>query len=227
MSAGRVAYDDRILAQPGRDGERRFGRLRLGRHGVEAGSEAYPLSGGIGLRLREPALGDGPLPPLRHRGERRLAAGRIDLHEFHLVPGAGRHVRDADTHRAGPDHYEPFSHGADSALRQLGTFRRRTGSPESTCAPTVIAAPHPPRGVRMSDTVETRGDDRVELAVGDTNKDGKPDLWVVDTDGDGKPDVFQFDTDGDGEVNITVVDRSQDGTPDEVVDGDGGLPPQT
>jgi hypothetical protein len=57
----------------------------------------------------------------------------------------------------------------------------------------------------MSDTVETRGDDRVELAVGDTNQDGKPDLWVVDTDGDGKPDVFQFDTDGDGEVNITVA----------------------
>jgi alkanesulfonate monooxygenase SsuD/methylene tetrahydromethanopterin reductase-like flavin-dependent oxidoreductase (luciferase family) len=71
----------------------------------------------------------------------------------------------------------------------------------------------------MSDTVETRGDDRVDVVVGDTNKDGKADLWAADTDGDGKPDLFQFDTDGDGKVDITMVDTTQDGTPDQVVDG--------
>src|SRR5882757_2404647 len=98
-------------------------------------------------------------------------------------------------------------------------------SRESTDAPTVNRVSHPPRGVRMSDSVETRGDDRIELATGDTNKDGKPDLWIVDTDGDGKADLFQFDTDGDGKVDITIVDRDQDGNPDEIVNGDGGLPP--
>jgi hypothetical protein len=79
----------------------------------------------------------------------------------------------------------------------------------------------------MDDTVETRGDERNELAVGDSNNDGKPDVWIVDTDGDGKADLFQFDTDGDGKVDITIVDRTQDGSPDQVVDGDGGLPPTT
>ena len=59
----------------------------------------------------------------------------------------------------------------------------------------------------MSDTVETRGDDRVELATGDTNKDGKPDVWIVDTDGDGKADLFQFDTDGDGHPVIRGLGR--------------------
>ena len=62
------------------------------------------------------------------------------------------------------------------------------------------------------ETVETRGDDRVDLLASDTTGDGKPDVWVSDTDGDGK-------------VNITMVDLDQDGTPDAVVDGDGGVPP--
>jgi hypothetical protein len=84
----------------------------------------------------------------------------------------------------------------------------------------------PQRGHQMSEPVETRGDDRVDLIVGDTNKDGKPDLWASDTDGDGKADLFQFDTDGDGKVDITIVDRDQDGNPDQVVDGDGGHAPQ-
>jgi hypothetical protein len=74
------------------------------------------------------------------------------------------------------------------------------------------------------ETVETRGDDRVDLIA---TGDGKPDVWVSDTDGDGKADLFQFDTDGDGKVDITMVDLDQDGTPDAVVDGDGGVPPQT
>src|SRR2546430_13613162 len=75
----------------------------------------------------------------------------------------------------------------------------------------------------MSDeTVETRGNERHDLIVGDTNKDGKADLWATDTDGDGKADLFQFDTDGDGKVDITMVDLDQDGTPDKIVDGDGG-----
>jgi hypothetical protein len=76
-----------------------------------------------------------------------------------------------------------------------------------------------------SETVETRGDERIELIVADTNNDGKPDLWVVDTDGDGKADLFQFDHNGDGQVDLTIVDRTQDGQPDEIVKGDGGLPP--
>jgi hypothetical protein len=75
------------------------------------------------------------------------------------------------------------------------------------------------------ETVETRGDDRVDLIATDTTGDGKPDVWVSDTDGDGKPDLFQFDTDGDGKVNVTMVDLDQDGNPDTIVDGDGGLPP--
>ena len=75
------------------------------------------------------------------------------------------------------------------------------------------------------ENVETRGDDRVDLITGDTNKDGKPDLWVSDTDGDGKADLFQFDTDGDGKVDITMVDLDQDGKPDRVVSGDGGPAP--
>jgi hypothetical protein len=83
-------------------------------------------------------------------------------------------------------------------------------------------------GQQMSEsqeTVETRGDERIELLRADTNQDGKTDVWVVDTDGDGKADLFQFDTDGDGKVDITMVDSNEDGTPDEVVDGDGGHPP--
>ena len=64
-----------------------------------------------------------------------------------------------------------------------------------------------------NETVETRGDERVELLVGDTNNDGKPDLWAVDTDGDGKADLFQFDTNGDGKVDITMSDLDQDGNP--------------
>src|SRR3954451_18900609 len=83
------------------------------------------------------------------------------------------------------------------------------------------------KGTGMDETVETRGDERTELAVGDSNNDGRPDVWIVDTDGDGKADLFQFDTDGDGKVDITIVDRTQDGSPDQVVDGDGGLPPTT
>jgi hypothetical protein len=75
------------------------------------------------------------------------------------------------------------------------------------------------------ETVETRGDDRVDLLASDTNGDGKPDVWVSDTDGDGKADLFQFDTDGDGKVDITMVDLDEDGTPDTIVDGDGGHPP--
>ena len=63
-----------------------------------------------------------------------------------------------------------------------------------------------------SETVETRGDERVELLRADTNNDGKTDVWVVDTDGDGKADLFQFDTDGDGKVDITMVDIDEDGT---------------
>jgi hypothetical protein len=77
-----------------------------------------------------------------------------------------------------------------------------------------------------NETVQTRGDDRVDLIVADTNNDGKADLWVADTDGDGKADLFQFDHDGDGQVDLTIVDRDQDGNPDEVVKGDGGLPPE-
>jgi hypothetical protein len=81
----------------------------------------------------------------------------------------------------------------------------------------------------MSDneTVETRGDERIELIVADTNNDGKADLWVVDTDGDGKADLFQFDHTGDGQVDLTIVDRTQDGNPDAVIEGDAGLPPAT
>ncbi|MGI5212388.1 hypothetical protein [Plantactinospora sp. CA-290183] len=77
------------------------------------------------------------------------------------------------------------------------------------------------------ETVDTRGDERIELLRADANQDGKTDVWVVDTDGDGKPDLFQFDTNGDGQVDITMVDRDEDGKPDEVVDGDGGFPPAT
>ena len=55
-----------------------------------------------------------------------------------------------------------------------------------------------------NETVETRGDERIELIVADTNNDGKADLWVVDTDGDGKADLFQFDHDGDGKVDLTI-----------------------
>src|SRR6266498_3834355 len=76
------------------------------------------------------------------------------------------------------------------------------------------------------ETVETRGDDRVDLIATDANGDGKPDVWVADTDGDGKADLFQFDTDGDGKVDVTMVDLDQDGQPDTVVDGDGGIAPE-
>ncbi|BCB80770.1 hypothetical protein GCM10022251_00910 [Phytohabitans flavus] len=75
------------------------------------------------------------------------------------------------------------------------------------------------------ETVDTRGDERVDLLKMDTNKDGKTDLWAADTDGDGKTDLYQFDTDGDGKVNVTMSDLDEDGTPDQVVEGDGGLPP--
>ena len=34
-----------------------------------------------------------------------------------------------------------------------------------------------------------------------------------------------FDRTGDGQVDLTIVDRTQDGNPDEVIKGDGGLPP--
>ena len=83
-----------------------------------------------------------------------------------------------------------------------------------------------PQMTEPQDTVETRGDERVDLLTTDANKDGKPDVWVADTDGDGKADLFQFDTDGDGKVDVTMVDLDQDGNPDTVVDGDGGLPPE-
>ncbi|MBX6355919.1 MAG: hypothetical protein IRZ05_08695 [Micromonosporaceae bacterium] len=76
-----------------------------------------------------------------------------------------------------------------------------------------------------AEPVETRGEQRADLIAADGNKDGKTDLWVSDTDGDGKPDLFQFDTDGDGKVDVTMVDRDQDNNPEQVVDGDGGLPP--
>ena len=70
-----------------------------------------------------------------------------------------------------------------------------------------------PQMTEPQETVETRGDERVDLLKTDANKDGKPDVWVADTDGDGK-------------VDVTMVDLDQDGTPDAVVDGDGGLPPE-
>ena len=69
-------------------------------------------------------------------------------------------------------------------------------------------------------------DEHEVLLVGDTNRDGNPDLWAIDTDGDGKPDLFQFDTNGDGKVDITMVDLDQDGKPEQVVNGDGGIPPE-
>ena len=53
-----------------------------------------------------------------------------------------------------------------------------------------------------NETGQTRGDERIDLIVADTNSDGKADLWVVDTDGDGKADLFQFDHDGDGQVDL-------------------------
>ncbi|GIJ08519.1 hypothetical protein Van01_17330 [Micromonospora andamanensis] len=87
-------------------------------------------------------------------------------------------------------------------------------------------APETVDGAGAEGTVETRGDERVELLRADTNNDGRTDVWVVDTDGDGKADLFQFDTDGDGKVDVTMVDIDEDGQPDEVVDGDGGLPPE-
>ena len=62
------------------------------------------------------------------------------------------------------------------------------------------------------ETVQTRGQDRVDLIATDTTGDGKPDVWVSDTDGDGK-------------VDVTMVDLDQDGTPEAVVSGDGGIPP--
>jgi hypothetical protein len=37
--------------------------------------------------------------------------------------------------------------------------------------------------------------------------------------------MFQFDHDGDGKVDLTIIDRTQDGNPDEVVNGDAGMPP--
>jgi hypothetical protein len=36
-----------------------------------------------------------------------------------------------------------------------------------------------------NETVDTRGDQRVDLIASDTNHDGKTDVWVSDTDGDG------------------------------------------
>lgn len=80
-------------------------------------------------------------------------------------------------------------------------------------------------GDQSTETIETRGEDRVDLLRADANNDGQTDVWVSDTDGDGKADLFQFDTDGDGQVNITMVDLDEDGTPDTVVYGDGGHPP--
>ncbi|MGN9811830.1 hypothetical protein ACTMSW_21035 [Micromonospora sp. BQ11] len=87
-------------------------------------------------------------------------------------------------------------------------------------------APETAHSTDAGETVETRGEERVDLLRADTNNDGQTDVWVVDTDGDGKADLFQFDTDHDGKVDITMVDLDEDGTPDAVVDGDGGLPPQ-
>jgi hypothetical protein len=78
---------------------------------------------------------------------------------------------------------------------------------------------------QMTEPVETRGDDRVDLIAADTNNDGRADLWVSDTDRDGKPDLFQFDHDGDGVVDTTMVDLDQDSYPDQVVKGDGGHAP--
>jgi hypothetical protein len=95
------------------------------------------------------------------------------------------------------------------------------GSPSTAKAPTKEKT----RMTEPQETVETRGDERVELLAADANGDGRADVWVVDTDGDGKPDVFQFDTDGDGKVDVTMVDLNEDGQPDTIVDGDGGLPP--
>ncbi|WP_434742392.1 hypothetical protein [Micromonospora sp. SH-82] len=90
-------------------------------------------------------------------------------------------------------------------------------------APEILPSTDP---AENTETVDTRGDERIELLRADTNNDGRTDVWVVDTDGDGKADLFQFDTDGDGKVDVTMVDLNEDGTPDEVVDGDGGLPPE-
>src|SRR5690242_19016041 len=116
----------------------------------------------------------------------------------------------------------------------------RLGSPRESCETRrgrrVAIERHWPYGVLVTtsqerklmsenETVETRGDERIELVVADTNNDGKPDLWVIDTDGDGKADLFQFDHDGDGSVDLTIIDRTQDGNPDEIIKGDGGLPP--
>ncbi|MDG4794903.1 hypothetical protein [Micromonospora sp. WMMD1082] len=87
-------------------------------------------------------------------------------------------------------------------------------------------APETVDGASTEGTIETRGDERIELLRADTNSDGRPDVWVVDTDGDGKADLFQFDTDGDGKVDVTMVDLDESGQPTEVVTGDGGLPPE-
>jgi hypothetical protein len=94
-----------------------------------------------------------------------------------------------------------------------------------TVGPNSVPKEKDPLMTEPQDTVETRGDDRVELMTSDANGDGQTDVWVVDTDGDGKPDLYQFDTDGDGKVDVTMVDLDQDGNPDAVVDGDGGSTP--
>jgi hypothetical protein len=104
----------------------------------------------------------------------------------------------------------------------------RYGSRRLATAPTVIwATDQITERSTMSEPVETRGDDRVDLIAADTNNDGQTDLWVSDTDNDGKADLYQFDTDGDGQVDVTMVDLDEDGNPDQVVDGDGGIAPTT
>jgi hypothetical protein len=81
------------------------------------------------------------------------------------------------------------------------------------------------RGDDMTDSVETRGDQRDELLAVDTNQDGAADVLAIDTDGNGKADLFQLDSDGDGNINVTMVDLDEDGIMDTKVDGDGGHAP--
>ena len=64
----------------------------------------------------------------------------------------------------------------------------------------------------MSESVETRGDQRDELLAVDTNQDGAADVLAIDTDGNGKADLFQLDSDGDGAINVTMVDLDEDGS---------------
>jgi hypothetical protein len=81
------------------------------------------------------------------------------------------------------------------------------------------------KGTAMTESLETRGDQRNELLAVDTNQDGAADVLAIDTDGNGKADLFQLDSDGDGAINVTMVDLDEDGIMDTKVDGDGGHAP--